>query len=138
MNSIKGREVVIVVNKIDLKKRIDISIAKKFFPKATIVHVSAINSTGIGKLEKIIQGIIFKGRVPTADFVHSSNDRQIASLRRSMEDIKEAIDGFKKGLSMDCVAIYVRLSIESIGEITGHTITEEALDKIFSEFCIGK
>ncbi len=138
MNNIKDKEVIIIVNKIDLKKRININAAKRFFPKRPIVHASAIHSIGIDRLEHKIHGIIFKGKVPTADFVSASNDRQIGILRRSIEDIKEAVDAFKKKVSMDCVAIYVRSSIEGMGEITGHTITEEALDRIFSEFCIGK
>ena len=138
MNNIKDREVIIVVNKIDLKKRININVAKRFFPKRPIVYTSLINSSGIDRLESKIQDVIFKGKVPTIDFASASNDRQIAILRRSSDDIKEAIDAFRKKVSMDCVAIYVRSSIEGMGEITGQSITEEALDRIFSEFCIGK
>ena len=138
MNNIKDREIIIVVNKIDLKKRININVARRFFPKRPIVYISALNSSGIDRLEHTIQDIVFKGKAPTADLASASNDRQIAILRRSGDDIIEAIEAFRRKISMDCVAIYVRLSIEAMGEITGHTITEEALDRIFSEFCIGK
>lgn len=129
---------IIVINKKDLKKRIDIGRIRKFFPKKAIVCVSAINFSGIDKLENKIQDIIFEGRAPAADFVSVSNDRQVEILRRTLKDIKEALGAIKKGISIDLVAIYVRSAIEDIGKISGHTITEEALDRIFSEFCIGK
>jgi len=134
----KGKEIIIGINKIDLKKRIDIGVIRKFFPKKPIAYVSAINSSGIDRLENTIKDVIFKGKAQAADFVSLSNDRQLALLRRSIEDIKEAIEIFKGNVPIDCVSIYVRSSIEGLGEVTGHTITEEALDRIFSEFCIGK
>jgi len=134
----KGKEVIIVINKIDLKKQIDINAVKKFFPKGPVAHTSAINLSGIDELEKLIKNVIFKGKVQTADFASASNDRQLNLLRRSVEDIKEAIETFKRKAPIDCSSIYVRSSIEALGEVTGHTITEEALEKIFSEFCIGK
>ena len=137
--NIKDKDNVIVVfNKNDLKKRIDIERVKKLFPKKTMVYTSAINQSGIEKLEKTIEEFTFKGRAKTPDLVSVSNDRQIQALCRSFQDIKEAMTSLKNRLSMDCIAIYVRSAIENIGHVTGHTITEEALDRIFSEFCVGK
>ena len=141
MRNIKEQEtqVIIVINKIDLKKRIDIKTIRKFFPKKHhMAYVSALNLSGVDKLKGMIEKIVFKGKVPTADFVSVSNGRQLDILHRSFEDVRQAVDTIRKKVSMDCVGIYVRSSIETIGEITGHTITEEALDRIFSEFCIGK
>jgi len=140
INKIKGnkKETIVVINKADLKNRSDIKKVKKFFPKNPFTRISALNLKGIDNLENEIKDMVWKGKAPGADFVGVSNQRQLDILRRSVSDIKEAIDGYKSRLSMDCISVYVRSSIESLGEITGHTITEEALDKIFSEFCIGK
>jgi len=134
----KGREPIIVVNKIDLKKSINTGTLKKLFPKKPIVYISAVNLSGIDKLENTIQDIIFKGGAATADLASVSNDRQLEILRRSLKEVNGAIASYKDRVPMDCIGIYVRSSIENLGEITGHTITEEALDRIFSEFCIGK
>ena len=132
------KETIVVINKADLKDRSDIKKIKKFFPKSPFTRISALNLKGIDNLENEIKDMVWKGKAPGADFIGVSNQRQLDILRRSVSDIKEAIDGYKSRLSMDCISVYVRSSIESLGEITGHTITEEALDKIFSEFCIGK
>jgi len=139
INNIKDKgNMVVVINKNDLKKRINLDVAKKFLAKKPVAYVSAINMTGIGRLEDKIKDTIFKGKAPTADLVSASNDRQLSILRRALEDVKGAIEAFKSKVPVDCIAIYVRSSIEDLGEITGHTITEETLDRIFSEFCIGK
>ena len=137
--NIKDKDnVIVVVNKNDLKKRIDLERVKKLFPKKTMVYTSAINQSGIEKLEKTIEQLIFKGKAKAPDLVSVSNDRQIQSLCCSSQDTKEAMASLKNRLSMDCIAIYVRSAIENIGHVTGHTITEEALDRIFEEFCVGK
>jgi len=132
------KETIAVINKADLKNRLDMKKIKKFFPKNPFAHISALNLKGIDNLEDKIEDMVWKGNAPGASFIGVSNQRQLDILRRSASDINEAVDGYKSRLSMDCISVYVRSSIESLGEITGHTITEEALDKIFSEFCIGK
>ena len=139
MRSIKQKDnIIIVVNKRDLKKHIDMKVVRRFFPKRTIVYTSAINLSGIDELEDRIKDLMFKGKAPSTDLVTASNDRQLDILRRSLEDIKIALDSFKSNEPLDCIAVYIRSSIETLGEITGHSITEETLDRIFSKFCIGK
>jgi tRNA modification GTPase len=128
----------VVINKIDLKKRIDIGRVRKLFPTQPMAYVSALNFSGIDKLELIIQDFIFKGKAQAPDLVSLSNNRQFEALQRSLEELKGAIDSFNSKMPMDCVGVYVRSAIEQLGEITGHTITEETLDRIFAEFCIGK
>jgi tRNA modification GTPase len=133
-----GKEAIIVINKTDLEKKLDIKKVRRFFPKSYFAHVSALNMKGVDNLEDEIKDMVWKGKAPGAGFTGISNERQLDILRRSVSDIKEAMTARKSRLSMDCISVYVRSSIESLGEITGQTITEEALDKIFSEFCIGK
>lgn len=139
INSIKNKEnVIIVVNKKDLTKHLNLKYIKNIFPKNPIIHTCCIDLSGIDNLKDSIKNIIFKGKAPSADIASVSNERQLNALRQAIREIKEAIISIKNKVSMDCVAIYVRSSIEFIGEMTGHSITEETLDKIFSEFCIGK
>ena len=133
-----SKETIVVINKADLKGKLDIKKVKRFFPKSYFAAVSALNLRGIDNLEDRIKDIVWKGKAPGAGFIGVSNERQLDILRRSVSDMNEAIAAYKSGLSMDCISVYVRSSIENLGEITGQTITEEALDKIFSEFCIGK
>jgi tRNA modification GTPase len=132
------KEAIVAVNKVDLKNKLDIKKVQGFFKKSHFSYISALNLTGVDKLEDKIKDMVWKGKAPGPGFIGVSNERQLDILRRSVSDIKEAITAHKNGLPIDCVSVYVRSSIEKMGKITGHTITEEALDKIFSEFCIGK
>ncbi|MFH1782194.1 MAG: tRNA uridine-5-carboxymethylaminomethyl(34) synthesis GTPase MnmE [Candidatus Omnitrophota bacterium] len=133
------QNIIIVINKKDLKKRIDVKKIKGALQKRPVIYTSAINMSGIDELEEKIKDIIFEGNVPQAGDANTSNDRQISLLKRGLEDIEEAINLLrKKGIGIECVSLIVRSSLEKIGEITGHTLTEKALDRIFSEFCIGK
>ncbi|MDP2920981.1 MAG: tRNA uridine-5-carboxymethylaminomethyl(34) synthesis GTPase MnmE [Candidatus Omnitrophota bacterium] len=140
INRIKDNKkgLIVVINKIDLRKALDIKKVRRFFPGAKLVYVSSLAMKGIDKLENEIESMVWRGKAPGAGFTGASNERQLDILKRCVSDIIEAIDTYKKRLPLDCVSIYVRSGIERLGEITGHTITEKALDKIFSEFCIGK
>ena len=132
------KETIVVINKTDLKKKLDINKIKRFFAKNPFAHISALNMKGVDSLENEIKDMVWKGKAPGPGFIGVSNERQLDILRRSSLDIDEAIKAAKAKLSMDCISVYVRASIESLGEVTGHTITEKALGRIFSEFCIGK
>ena len=133
-----NKALIVVINKMDLRKTLDIARVKKFFPKREFIYISAVDLKGIDKLEDKIKDMVWKGKVTSSDFAGASNDRQADILRRSVSDINEAVEAYRGRLSIDCVSVYVRSAIECLGRITGHTITEEALDKIFAEFCIGK
>jgi tRNA modification GTPase len=130
--------VIAVINKNDLKRRIDVDAIKKLLPKRPIIYTSAIKMSGIEELEKAIKTMVFKGKTAASDFAGISNDRQLNALRQSYKEVNTAISSYKDKAPMDCIGIYLRSAIENLGEMTGHTITEEALDRIFSEFCIGK
>jgi len=139
MRRIKNKDnTIIVINKKDLKKSIELGVIKRFFPNNSIMYTSALNSSGIGGLENRIYDIIFAGKVPSSDFLTISNDRQVDKLQRSLEDIKLGIDSYRDKVPMECISVCVKSAIEDMGELTGHTIAEDALDRIFSEFCIGK
>ena len=129
---------VIVVNKKDLRKNIDMRVVRKFVPKRPIIYISALSLQGIDRLENEIKEMIFEGKAPSPDFISISNDRHLEKLRKSLTDIETAVDSLRERVSMDCVSTCVRSSIGSLAEITGNTVSEETLDRIFSEFCIGK
>ena len=138
MRGVNGKEVVLVINKADLKKGLDIGMIRKFFPGQKVMLVSSLSLKGIDALEDAIKDRVWRGRAPGRDIGRVSNERQLEALRRSYEELKMAIQGHEEGLAMECAAVCARSAIERLGEVTGDTITEEALDRIFSEFCIGK
>jgi tRNA modification GTPase len=67
-----------------------------------------------------------------------TNERHFDCLLRSRDSIENALNAAISGVTSDMIAIDVQLAIEAFGEITGQTVSEEIVDRIFHDFCLGK
>ncbi len=132
---IGGKPALTVVNKYDLPP---IELPADLLPAAPRLNVSALTGEGIEALEEAIVELVFGGAVTTSDTPLVSNSRHQASLKRAMDHVEAAEGGHLGGLSPDLVAIDVREAVDALGEITGETASEDLLEAIFSNFCIGK
>jgi tRNA modification GTPase len=67
-----------------------------------------------------------------------TNVRHQTALEHAESSLQQARDSIMEGMAAELVAIDVRSAADALGEITGAITTDEILEKIFSEFCIGK
>ena len=67
-----------------------------------------------------------------------NNLRHKEQLVKGLNDIEEALNGIRMDMPLDCLEVDIKDCWDNLGEISGDTIGEDILDKIFSEFCIGK
>jgi tRNA modification GTPase len=81
---------------------------------------------------------VLGGQVTAADTPLVSNPRHQASLGRALDHVRAAEESQQRGDSPDLAAIDVREAVDALGEITGETVSEDLLEAIFSQFCIGK
>ncbi|MBI3811269.1 MAG: tRNA uridine-5-carboxymethylaminomethyl(34) synthesis GTPase MnmE [Nitrospirae bacterium] len=132
---------LIVFNKVDLlsqkswnQKQADL--AKKIPAKA--VYISALTGEGIENLKAAIAFEIHSGIVTCGDREAMINNRHKALLLQVKDSINNAIESAIKMGSAELMAMDIRTAVDRLGEITGATTTEDLLDKIFKEFCIGK
>ncbi|MFA5338583.1 MAG: tRNA uridine-5-carboxymethylaminomethyl(34) synthesis GTPase MnmE [Candidatus Omnitrophota bacterium] len=130
----KGRQRIVVLNKIDLARKLTFAVAKG----ETVAEVSAKSGEGIGGLKEKMAEKVFGGGVRAAEGAVITNARQKDALRRSYESLTEAIKAVDGKLSPELIAIELRESLDCIGEMVGETVTDDILDKVFSQFCIGK
>ena len=100
--------------------------------------LSALTGQGIEGLENAIVELVLGGAVLTSDTPLVSNPRHQACLTQSLDGVRQAKAGQGNGLDADLVAIDVREAVDALGNITGETVTEDLLEAIFSQFCIGK
>ncbi|MEA1933035.1 MAG: tRNA uridine-5-carboxymethylaminomethyl(34) synthesis GTPase MnmE [Thermodesulfobacteriota bacterium] len=137
--SMKERPLLLVVNKIDIAFDLDLSTYKNFFPGPALAAVSAKTRKGLGDLETAIFNFVTAGSL-TWDPGHTCvpNVRHAASLKKAYESSKKVLDGLEIDLPPDLLAIELQAALDYLGDIVGQTTTEDVLDKIFSEFCIGK
>lgn len=129
---------LLVINKTDLLAEAVIEPPADFLPDAPRVQISALTGAGIERLEESIQALVLGGSVTTADTPLMSNPRHKALIQQALEHTQAAIAGQQAGLTPDLVSIDVHEAVAALGQITGQTVTEDLLDTIFGNFCIGK
>ena len=132
---IGAQPVLVVVNKLDLPQRADLA---GFLPRASRVHLSALTGERLAELEQAIVKSVFSGEVLASQTPLVSNPRHQALLQRAREAIRAAQSTLAQGLPNDFVAIDLTPAVMALGQITGQTVSEDLLDTIFANFCVGK
>ena len=134
----KGKTALIVINKIDLPVNLhemaDIE-ALSLFPS---VRISALTGEGIDRLKKAIKDAILSDGVDATSSPIAPNVRHRHALGQALACFKDASIRIREGAPMEIVALELKTGLDALGEITGETTTEEILDSIFSQFCLGK
>lgn len=135
-DSIQSDKVIGILNKIDVEKIADISKLTKI---KKWIEISAMKNIGIDEMEeKIYKHIISENIEDSSQKLTITNVRHKSALEKtklSVENMFETIDG---GLPMDLLAVDIKGALDSLSEITGEISSEDLLDHIFSNFCVGK
>lgn len=135
-NSIRSDKVIGILNKIDMDKKIDIS---KFNKIKKWIEISALNKTGIEDLENEIYTFIIEGQIEdSSEKLIITNVRHKSALEKTKAAIINIFETVDMGYPMDLMAIDLKDAIDSLSEITGEISSEDLLDHIFSNFCVGK
>lgn len=131
---IKDKKCIVLLNKVDLERKLDHNIISEFH---NIIEISAKTGIGIEILKQRIKDLFFKGEISSTE-VMITNSRHKEALYRAKERCVAALSTLESGISIDLASIDIRSAWMHLGEITGETLEEDIIDKIFSEFCIGK
>lgn len=134
-----NKKSLILVNKSDIEK---IIIRERellmLAEDRSVLWISAKHGTGLSELEDRIAKIVFNGRADSPDSIMIANIRQKKILEKALYFLDEAILGIENMVPLDIVAIDIRAAWDSLGEITGTTVDDDLIDRIFRDFCIGK
>ncbi len=126
----KDKKRIIVVNKDDLNSKIDIDLE--------VIFTNTLTDEGIDSLINKIKELFNLDMLDVNDFSYVSSMEQIKKLeeaKTSLESIKKAL---KDDLPIDMIEIDIKNIWTILGEIIGETYTEELLDNLFKDFCVGK
>lgn len=132
------KKVVIALNKIDLVQETSISSAKDKLKNYSIVPISALHSQGIEELKEAVFSAIIQHKLDSPPSVFITNIRHKIALEKALENLAHAGESLIKEMSPEFAVLDIQLSLKCLGEIVGETTSENILNRIFSEFCIGK
>lgn len=135
---VKNEDVIVIVNKMDLEQNIDINEVKDMIGDTPLIQTSMLKQEGIDELEIQIRDLFFGGEVQNQDMTYVSNSRHISLLKQARQTIQDAIDAAESGVPMDMVQIDLTRTWEILGEIIGETASDELIEQLFSQFCLGK
>ncbi|MFH1905092.1 MAG: tRNA uridine-5-carboxymethylaminomethyl(34) synthesis GTPase MnmE [bacterium] len=135
---VKGRHAIVLLNKIDLPSKTKISDIRKLVPKGIILKISAKEEIGIDELKNTMFDItLSKFKHPQSSVcVNMRHKESLLNAQRSLDHIIYTMTRTK--LTEEFVSLDLKNALDSLGQITGETVNNEVLDRIFAKFCIGK
>lgn len=134
----RRRVVQIVINKSDQEARLELAAVHELWPEASPVFTSMQTGEGLNKLEDALADFVLAGRASFGEEALITSARHQEALRQAAEHLRAAQFSLAQRLPLDFVSIDLDAAYAALGEVTGETASEDLLDRIFREFCIGK
>lgn len=134
---IENKKHIIILNKDDLEQKISDDEIEKYF-KDDYLRLSVMENESVMKAEKLIIDLFFDGELQISSDTVLSNLRHINALREAKKELLEVNESLNKRVFLDLIEVDLENVIAHISEITGTITTEDILDRVFSDFCIGK
>lgn len=129
----KNTQRIIVVNKTDLKNKLQISDKLD-----NIIRTTTATREGIEPLRKKIKELFNTDKLKTKDYTYLSSSRQISLAKRAYQSLISAEEALKNDMPIDMIEIDLKECFELLGEIIGITYSDEIIDNLFKNFCVGK
>jgi tRNA modification GTPase len=125
-----------VINKSDLPCRLEIGKLENAAGSKPVL-VSAIHRQGLEELERAIFEAVSAGKIEASDD-QITRERHLRCVQEALESMLRAEKALEAREPLECVAIETRGALNALRELIGEVYTDDLLDVIFSEFCIGK
>jgi tRNA modification GTPase len=120
------------------KDHADMAVRAPNFPDSPVVEVSCATGQGIEALKDVIKDLVWAGEIRMEMLEVMINSRHQDALNRARSAIRQTIAALRANLTLELAAMDLRIAVNAVGEIVGKTTTEDLLDSIFSQFCLGK
>ena len=130
-----NKKVIVLLNKIDLNKKINL----EGYNLENIVEISAKDNIGIEDMqEKIYSYIVEEDVENSSEKLIITNIRHKTALEKTKDAIRNIFETIDMGLPMDLISVDLKEALDSLSEITGEISSEDILDHVFGNFCVGK
>ncbi len=134
INKIKNKNSIVLINKIDLEQKININEINN----DNIIKISVKNNEGIDLLKNKIRELFNLEKLDQKDYNYLCNARSISLLNKSLESLNNVEEGINNNVPVDMIEIDLKDVWNTLGEIIGVNYSDELIDQLFSQFCLGK
>ena len=138
LSLVRARKTAIALNKNDLPPGFPPESLRGKIPEAPLVSISALRDLGIETLKDEIRRMILAGKTESPGEVLLSNLRHKQAIEKARQALNQAQESLTAGLSAEFISVDLREAQAALGEIVGTHTSEDILERIFSQFCIGK
>lgn len=133
----KNKRVIVVINKYDLPLEIDEKYISEEFMDYPIIHASINVEKGVEEIKRSIANMVYGGGVSVKD-VYVTNVRHRDILIKAKNSVLKGVETLNIGYPVDIASIEFKDAYLKLGEITGDTVADDIIDRIFKDFCLGK
>lgn len=135
-DQIKTKNVIGILNKIDIERKADLTPLYKI---ENWIEISAKESIGIDEMESRLYSYVVKGDLEdSSQKLVITNVRHKSALEKTKDAVKNIFETIEMGLPMDLIAVDLKEGLDALSEVTGEISSEDLLDHIFKNFCVGK
>lgn len=133
-----GKKMLVIINKNDLAGKISVDALRRLFKKDKIVKISVKERLNIDLLEKELLAMVWKGGFCQGEGLLLNNARHKELLDKAHASMLSVNKTFLNRQPPEITAVDLREAIHNLGLIVGRTVSDDVLDRIFEQFCIGK
>ena len=137
LKEMEDKKIIVIINKIDLESKINLE-KINFIDEKNILKLSVKDNIGINALFDTIKNMFFDNEIKLSNDVIVTSVRHKNLLNNAQKSLESVLNTIEMGLTEDFVSIDLQETYGSLGEITGETLEEDIIDRIFSDFCLGK
>lgn len=134
----RSLKTILILNKVDLPVVTTATTLLTHCPKKRVVETVIPDGKGLDKLKATVCEELLGGEFVIGESPIVTNARHQEALRRADEALGYVVESLENGMPPELVAVDLRISLDGLGDIVGKTTTEDILDRIFAQFCVGK
>lgn len=138
LENVDKSKTLVILNKIDLESNLDIDTIKKYIEEKNIINISALKNEGLELLHDRIEEMVFEGDISNNEDVMITNSRHKDAIYKAMKSVEDAVSALNDKMPYDFIEVDLKDAWDTLGYINGDTVSEDLLDTIFHNFCIGK
>lgn len=139
-DQLNREQTIVLLNKTDLNTNLAV---EDIYHKLgngwmDVLEISAKTGEGLDQLEKVMTEAVWGGKIDQPEHILLLNMKEKELLKSARDQLEEAIEQLKQGTPIDLVEIDIRSARKELGKLLGEDLSEQVIDRIFSDFCVGK